>query len=76
MPSSLREFASHRCSQRTIEDIKAVLDDNGLCYHDFIFDRRGGYKDAYALSSTKFRDYNWTRTGEHEFVISPNTNED
>ena len=73
---SVDEVVKRAACQRTIEDIKSVLDDNGLCYHDFIFDRRGGYKDAYALSSTKFRDYNWTRTGEHEFVISPNTNED
>ena len=40
------------------------MNDNGLCYDDYKFDRRGGWEDNYALSSTKFNDLEWTRSSK------------
>jgi len=38
----------------TVAEIKRILNDNGLCYEAYEFDRRGCYKDNYALSATLF----------------------
>jgi hypothetical protein len=50
--------------QRTIEDIKNVLNNNGLCYDNYTFDRKGGYTDNFALSPDLFDGLDWTRAGE------------
>ena len=58
------EAVKEAAGQRTIEDIKNVLNNNGLCYDNFIFDRNGGYKDNYALSSDLFDGLDWIRACE------------